>query len=149
VGRKRPDPQPDHRLRIRECQWAVLAIGRGLLLIGVILGTLIIVGGDLRWSSPSFAVAKTYPYAPTSWGWLLGLLSVVGLIGSIFGRFRLVASTLFVMAVWCMFFGISFFVTAIDNPKAATTPVPIYLGMAVGSVVIGQVHWRSRCASDE
>ena len=54
-----------------------------------------------------------------------------------------VSSALFVMAVWALFFAWSFIETAIGNPYAATTGIPIYLGLAVACLLIGLVHRRS------
>lgn len=133
----------ERRLRAREAQWVVLAMARGLLTIGTILGVLIIIGGRARWASPSYEVALTYPYAPASWGYAIGVMSVLGLLGSLTGRLRLVSIALFVFAVWSIFFGISFIQTAATNPNAATTGIPVYLGMAVGSLLVGIAHWRS------
>lgn len=134
---------PERRLREHESQWVVLAIGRGILTIGVILGVLIVLGGKQRWSSPSYEVALTYPYAPESWGWVLGVFSIAGLVGSLTSRLRLVSIGLYLIAVWCLFFSFSFIQTAVGNPSAATTGIPIYLGTAVCACLIGVLHWRS------
>lgn len=118
-------------------------MARGILTIGIILGFLIIVGGQERWSSPSFESAMAYPYAPESWGWVLGGSSLVGLFGSLTTRLRIVSVTLFITAIWSLFFGISFIKTAAGNPFAATTGIPVYLGMAVACIILAEVHWRS------
>lgn len=134
---------PERRLDPRESQWAVQATARGILSIGLVLGVLIVVGGDVRWSSPSYETALTYPYAPESWGYVLGSSSLVGLLGSLSGRLRVVAVGLFMVAVWCLFFAISFIQTASERSDAATTGIPMYVGVAIGSLLVGVVHWRS------
>lgn len=134
---------PERRLHPREAQWVVQAFARGALTIALILGALIIIGGRIRWSSPSFETALTYPYAPASWGYIVGLIGLVGIVASLFGRLRIVAVTLYVLAAWTFFFAISFIQTAAKNDSAATTGIPVYLGFAVGSCLLGVTHWRS------
>lgn len=134
---------PERRLRAGEAQWAIQAMARGILTVGVILGALIILGGESRWSSPSFREALTYPYAPESWGWVLGVASLVGLVGSVIGRLKYVTGALFIIAVWSFFFAFSFWKTALDIPTAGTTGIPVYLGLAVACILLGIVHWRS------
>ena len=134
---------PERKLNVREAQWAVQAMARGLMTIGLWLGVAIVVGGANRWTSASYEAALAYPYAPASWGWVIGLASLVGLVASLRGRLKLVSSALFVMAVWALFFAWSFIETAIGNPYAATTGIPIYLGLAVACLLIGLVHRRS------
>lgn len=133
----------ERRLRAHEAQWAVQAMARGILTLGAILGTLIVIGGRARWSSPSYEIALTYPYAPASWGIVLGIASVIGIVGSVYGKLRVVAVALHLFAMWCVFFDISFIQTATANPNAATTGIPVYFGFAIGAVVLGVAHWRS------
>lgn len=134
---------PERKLNVREAQWAVQAMARGLMTIGLWLGIAIVVGGAQRWTSPSYEAALAYPYAPASWGWVIGLAALVGLLASLKGRLTMVSNALFVMAVWALFFAWSFIDTAISNPFAATTGIPIYLGLAVACLLIGSVHRRS------
>lgn len=133
----------ERKLRPRESQWVVQTLARGILTIGLLLGALIIVGGKQRWSSPSYETALQYPYAPESWGWVLGTASLAGVLASLVGRLRFVSASLFVIAVWAIFFAWSFLDTATENPLAATTGIPIYAGLAVACALVGQVHWRS------
>lgn len=134
---------PERKLRAREAQWTVQAFARGALTIALILGVLIVIGGRARWSSPSYETALDYPYAPASWGYIVGLIGIVGLGASLAGRLKIVAVTLYVLAVWTFFFAISFIQTAAKNDNAATTGIPVYLGFAVGSCLLGVIHWRS------
>lgn len=134
----------ERNLRPWEAQWAIQAMARGILTIGLLLGALIVIGGQARWSSPSYETALAYPYAPESWGYVLGVVSLLGLVASLTGRLRTVAISLFVFAIWCLFFGISFAQTAAANPTAATTGIPVYLGTAVAACLVGLVHWKSR-----
>lgn len=135
---------PDRRLDGRACQWVVMTLARGMLTIGIMLGALIILGGEIRWSSPTFEAALAYPYAPASWGWILGTVSLTGLTGSVFGHLKITAVALIALAVWSIFFGISFLQTAIHNPAAATTGIPLYLlGLPSAATLVALVHWRS------
>lgn len=134
---------PERRLNSREAQWTVQAIARGILTIGLWLSLSILVGGEERWSSPSYETALNYPYAPESWGWVIGAASVAGIVASLMGRLRIVAGSLFLIAVWALFFAWSFLDTAASNPLAATTGIPIYVGLAVACLLVGAVHKRS------
>lgn len=134
---------PERNLRPHEAQWVVQSLARCALTVGFALALLIILGGRGRWSSPSFEAALTYPYAPASWGYVLGVTSTLGLIASLAGGYRTVSAALYIVAVWSLFFAWSFFSTARLNPEAATTGIPMYIGYAVSAIVLGVAHWRS------
>lgn len=134
---------PERNLGVHEAQWVVQTLARCALTVGFALALLIILGGRDRWSSPSFEAALTYPYAPASWGYVLGVTSTLGLIASVWGSFRTVSAALYVVSVWSLFFAWSFFTTARLNPQAATTGIPMYLGYAISASILAWVHWRS------
>lgn len=134
---------PERNLRPHEAQWVVQTMARIFLTIGVWLGIQIVAGGRIRWSSPAFREALTYPQAPESWGYVIGIISIVGLIASLAGRYRPVSAALLVVAVWSLFFCWSFALTATQVPTAGTTGIPTYFGYALGSIVLAVAHWRS------
>jgi len=128
---------------LSDAHWISRALARWWLSVAVVLGLVIIVGGAIRWTGPAYADALTYPYAPASWGITLCTIGMVGLAGSLFRRLRVVAISLGVLAVWCLFFALSFYTVARTNPTAGTTGIPIYLGVAVNALVLAVGHWRN------
>lgn len=134
---------PERKLDRAVAQWAVQALARWNLTVAVMLGLLILIGGDPRFSSASYATALRYPYAPESWGVVVGVLGLIGIAASLCGQLKATAVTLYGLAAWCLFFAHSFFETAHENSDAGTTGIPIYLGVAVTSCVLGVVHWKS------
>lgn len=133
----------ERRLDAALSRWVVQSLARGALTVGLALGLFIIIGGRARWSSPSYEAALTYPYAPASWGFAIGAVALLGLLASLAGRYRGVAAALFLSAVWALFFCWSFLTTAVHNPAAATTAIPMYLGYACAAAVLAVAHWRS------
>jgi hypothetical protein len=124
-------------------QWAIQALARWIFTVGVGLGVLILVGGRARWSSPAYQDALRYPGAPTSWGWAVGLVGLVGISCSLRGQLRGVAVCLYLTSAWCGFFVISLVTTAIRIPIAGTTGIGVYTGVSVVAGVLAAVHWRS------
>lgn len=134
---------PERKLDVQIAQWAIQALARWLLTVGIGLGALILIGGDPRFTGAAYATALRYPYAPESWGIVIGLVGVVGIVASLLGRLKLTAAMLYLFAAWCLFFAHSFIQTATENPAAGTTGVPVYIGLAVSSILLGVVHWKS------
>lgn len=134
---------PQDKLNPKLTQWVVQALARLALTFSILLGVLIVIGGRIRWSGPSFTEALTYPGAPSSWGWVAVAIGATGLLGSITGRIRVVAAGLFFLAVWCLFFAYSFTQTAITIPEAATTGPAVYFYATVNCAVLAVAHWQS------
>jgi hypothetical protein len=124
--------------------WVVRALARLALTFGVIVGTLILVGGEERFGGRSFADALMYPGAPWSWGIVALSAGVVGMLGSLVRWRHLVWWGLMVLATWSTFFAISFFTSAVDDPSAATTGIAVYGYVAISSIVLALAHRRSR-----
>lgn len=134
---------PERKLDVMIAQWAIQALARLMLTIGFALGLLIVIGGDLRFTGAAYETALRYPYAPESWGIIVGTLGAVGIIASLLGRLKITAAALYLLAAWCLFFAHSFYRTATINPVSGTTGIPVYIGVAVASAVLGVVHWKS------
>lgn len=134
---------PERKLDVSIAQWAIQALARWMLTVGVLLGAFIIVGGDLRFTGAAYETALRYPYAPQSWGVAAGLIGVVGIAASLFGRLKVTAVALLLLAAWCLFFAHSFYQTATESSVSGTTGIPVYVGVAVTSAVLGVVHWKS------
>lgn len=134
---------PERKLDIDIARWAIQALARWMLTVAVVLGSLIVIGGKERFTGVSYEAALRYPYAPESWGIVLLVVGVVGLIASVSGKLRMVGATLYAEAVWCLFFAYSFAETATKNPVAGTTGPAIYAGASVVLAVLGVVHWKS------
>lgn len=121
----------------------VQALARGIFTVGLAMSVLIFIGGPERWSGPAFEAAMRYPWAPYSWAWAIGIPCLVGLIGSLISHLRWVGVSLFIVSVWCIFFGISLIQAAMGNPRAPFTGIPLYFGWAITCLLVGTVHTRS------
>jgi hypothetical protein len=135
---------PYRNFRSDEAAWAVQAISRWFLTVGILLGLSIVHGHRQRWSSPSFSTALTVPGAPESWGVAIIILSVIGLSCSMVGPklFRVTAVGLGGVAVWYFFFAYSLLDVALSNPAASTTGVVTYSGCGVACSLLGVIYWR-------
>lgn len=126
------------------CQWVVQALTRLMATYSVAQGILILIGGRPRWAGPGYVTALMLPGAPASWGITLLLVGALTIIGT----FRVLMTTVTVgcysTAVWCFFFGMAGFKTAVDNPQAGTTGIPTYGVLGVTSAVLGVVYMQSR-----
>ena len=127
-------------------RWVVQALARWWGTVAIAVGMLIILGGEERWSSPSFAAALLVPGAPASWGLVVATFGALTLVGSFTPRLKVTAAGLFGVAVWCLFFAGAMLKTALDNPGAASTGAAVYTGVAVTTLVLCAAYWRSRDA---
>lgn len=137
---------PERKLHPAIAQWTTQALGRLALTFGVLVGLMILVGGEQRFGGRSYATALTYPGAPESWGWIALLVGLFGIVSSIGGHLRFVWWALMILAVWAGFFAISFAQTAYLDPHASTTGVAVYGYVAVSSLVLAVAHRDSRRA---
>lgn len=132
--------RPERKLNVGIAQWVVQALARLALTFGVIVGILILVGGEQRFGSRSYAAALTYPGAPDSWGWFALTAGALGLLASLIGKVRWVWWALLLLAIWSLFFAISFMQTAYLDPHASTTGIAVYAYVAISSLIIGVAH---------
>jgi hypothetical protein len=132
----------ESRLSPPVTQWVVTALGRLALTAAIVLGFLIILGGEPRFAGPAYSVALTYPGAPESWGVVVGGLGLVGLVSSLMGRLTLIRWTLFGVAVWGIFFAISIWQAALQTPTAGITGVVVYGWFSINAVVLAVAHKR-------
>ena len=139
-------PRRQHELRLSPtvAQWVVQALTRLLATFAIIQGAFIIMGGPERWRAPSFAAAMTVPGAPASWGWALAALGALTLAGTFTAHMRVTAVSAIGIGAWCLFFAISFTITALRDPSAATTGVWAYGTFAVAGSTLGVAYYQSR-----
>lgn len=121
-------------------QWTLQALGRLALSFGVVVGILILAGGEERFGGRSFASALTYPGSPYSWGAVALAAGLTGIVCSVLGWFQYVWWALMTLAIWAGFFALSFANTAIDDPMASTTGVAVYGHIALSCLVLGIAH---------
>ena len=124
-------------------RWVIQALGRLNLTFAIAIGLAIILGGRLRFSGPAYATALAYPGAPTSWGVIIGLTGLVGLMASITARVDIVRWSLYVVAVWSSFFAYSFIDSAVHSPVAGITGPFMYTQLAIQSIVLAVAHKKA------
>lgn len=134
----------EQKLDIQISRWVVQALARLSLTFGVILGALIVIGGEPRFSGPSYASALTYPGAPTSWGVAVALFGLLGITASLLGRTRWVSWMLYLCTGWALFFSYSLVQSAIESNTAGLTGPVIYTHFAISAVVLGVAHAKSQ-----
>jgi hypothetical protein len=135
---------PERKLDPGISQWTVQALSRIVLTFGLIVGALILVGGEKRFSSEALSAALAYPGAPESWGWVALLSGITGLVCSALARHWGVWWSLMVLSVWSFFFAVSFAEAALENEQTPLTGVAVYAYVAVTSLVLGVAHRTSR-----
>jgi hypothetical protein len=132
--------RPERKLDVGISQWVVQALGRLALTFAVIVGVLILAGGEQRFGSQSYAIALTYPGAPHSWGYVALASGVLGMVASLLGYLRWVWWSLMLLSIWALFFAISFAQTAYLDPHSSTTAIAVYAYVAVSSLIVGVAH---------
>lgn len=127
-----------------------------LILFGVVLGLLTILGRAQRWSAPAYKTALEVPGAPESWGWTLLVLSIAAAVGywyshSFVGGFRyglyLLTAGLFLMGMWCLFFGIAFLMQFAGNNTVSANGALINTVLAILYIQRSVMYWRGGVAS--
>jgi hypothetical protein len=99
-------------------------------------GTGIVLGGEARWSGPSFTYLRETPGAPASWGWvLIGLGLLLG-FASLSLSWWLKLFALAGISVWSLGFasGAQYATSTVET--AGTTGGPAYLLIAVLAAIV-------------
>jgi hypothetical protein len=107
-----------------------------LAAVDVLLGCALIAGAPLRTAGPSFASAREIAPIPV-WGAVIltlgALLAVAQLLRTrltpLHGRFA-IALPAGVAAGWHAFWAAAFLTTAVMDPRAALTGIPVYAGLS-------------------
>lgn len=99
-------------------------------------GAGIVLGGEARWSGPSFTYLRDTPGAPASWGWALVCLGLLLGCASLCTSWWLKCFALAGMSVWSLGFasGAQYATTTVDT--AATTGGPAYLLIAIIAAIL-------------
>lgn len=134
---------PERKLDPNVSNWTVQALGRLFYTYAIYLGIAIVLGGDPRFSAPSYASAMGFPGAPESWGVVVALAGAFGLVTSLAGHHRLVQYGLYALAAWSFFFGLAFADAALANPMAGTTGPPAYGVIGITCIVLGVAHRKA------
>lgn len=130
----------DTPLRERVATWTVQALSRVLASYALVQGLNLIIGGHQRFSASHFTVARLLPLAPASWGTMLAAFGVFALIGSLADQRLLIRLGHRLSAVWCLFFSITFVLSAYRNPTAATSVIFSYLFLALCYLVVASAY---------
>jgi len=141
---QRPPRHHELRLDPSVAQWTVQALTRLLATFALVQGASIIVGGPGRWRGPAFALALTAPGAPASWGVALLLCGGVALGCTFANAHTGTFWSMLALGTWALFFAVSFAVTAMRNPHAATTGVWAYFTFSIASCTLGSAYRQSR-----
>lgn len=118
------------------------ALGRLAASMAIVMGLVIVVGGEGRWIGPSYKAALAVPGAPESWGMALGAVGLLTLAGSLLGSLGATRLGLYGIAVWALFFAISVAKAAYYDPHAGTTGIIAYFYIAIQLVVLAVAHKR-------
>jgi hypothetical protein len=135
--------RPEDKLDPGVTQWTVQALSRLALVFAALVGSLILLGGEERFSSPALSAALAYPGAPNSWGLVALGAGVVGLTASALARPRYVWWSLMALSVWSFFFTVSFIQAAVHE-TATLTGIAVYAYVAVTSLVLGVANRNYR-----
>jgi hypothetical protein len=135
---------PERKLDPGIAQWTVQALSRVALTFGVLVGSLILMGGEERFGSAALSAALSYPGAPESWGLVALLAGLAGLVASALARPWGVWWSLMALSVWSFFFATSFAEAALNNEQTPLTGIAVYAYVAVTSLVLGVAHRNSR-----
>lgn len=131
--------------------------GTTILIIsfGIALGLITIIGHAQRWSAPAYKVALEVPGAPESWGWTMLILGLVTFLGYwkshiIIGDFRaglyMLTAGLFMMGMWCLFFGIAFLLQFVGNNTVSANGALINTVLAILYIQRAVMYWRGGVA---
>lgn len=107
----------------------------------LLIGTSIVIGGEERFAAPGFRSAMKLPWAPESWGWWCIACGLVMAIGVVRRWPRVIAVGVFGMAVWSVFFALSFLISSINYSEANSTGMWVYGKDAVIFTILGVVLW--------
>lgn len=140
---ERPLLATELTLQPHVAQWTVQALARGASTVAIILGIIIIQGGAARWRDRIFEVALQFPGAPQSWGALIVVFGLVALVGSLCGRRKIVATGLYLCAVWTLALGSTLGAEAFQNPNVSRTDSILYFGTTVLFILLGAAYSSS------
>lgn len=135
---------PERRIDTYTAQWTTQALARLMCTFAIVQGVTIIVTGDERWASRSYATAMAVPGAPESWGYVLAGVGVTGLCASLLGRVTAVVLPLFLGGVWCAFFALAFARAAATYPEASVSAAWSYLVFTAAFWTLCIAYHRSR-----
>lgn len=113
--------------------YCVYAIGQGA---GIILG------GDKRWSSPTFQYLVKVPGVTFTWGLVLAAAGTIALVGSVFRIFALKLLGLAGIIFWSLCFSAGAFAATLHDPRVGTTSGPVHLVVALAVVVLTSISER-------
>lgn len=126
-----------------------------LIIFGIALGFVTIAGHAQRWSAPAYQVALEVPGAPESWGWALFVTSIVALfgyynshvtIGAVRFGFYCLTVGLFMMGIWCLFFGVAFLLQFIGNNTVSANGALINAVLSILYIQRAVMYWRGGVA---
>lgn len=125
---------------------AVGAAIRGVGVFGIVFGFVVVLGGDQRMSSPAFmfvrATADLVDCSPSQlWGISVAVAGLLVLVH----RTQLLG--LYLVALWCLLFGMAAFISAVQHPDASVTGPMIYGFVAVMISGLIGVRWTGLAPS--
>lgn len=100
-----------------------------LSIFGIVIGILILLGGDLRFSGIAYTTAMLVYGAPQIWGWTMLIFAIVGFAGVKNRMYRVGMWGMGLCGVWCMLFALAFFISAIQYENANLTAIAAYTAL--------------------
>lgn len=126
-----------------------------LIAFGIVLGIITVVSNARRWSAPAYHIALEVPGAPASWGLTLlviGLIAAYGywnshkfaVVGNKEIRYGFYALTggLFLMGIWCLFLGITFFLQFMGNNTVSADGALVTVLLTILYIQRAVMYWR-------
>jgi hypothetical protein len=99
-------------------------------------GVGIVLGGDIRWTGPTYTIVREAPGGPYAWGAASIALGVMILIGSMLRHWRVKAVGLLGLSGWSLAFSYGFGAAILADPTAGTTGAAAYAYICVSTAIL-------------
>jgi hypothetical protein len=106
----------------------------------ILQGTVIVVGGEPRFSALGYDVAMNVPYSPEIWGVTIAISGSMGFVGVKTRTYLLGGLGMAFGAVWSVMFASAFLISAIQHPESNLTAIVAYGKDAVLFTLMASAH---------
>jgi len=92
----------------------------------ILQGTVILVGGEPRFSALGYDVAMNVPFSPEIWGVTIAISGIMGFVGVKTRSYRLGGLGMLFGAIWSVLFASAFLISAFQQPESNLTAIVAY-----------------------
>ena len=113
----------------------------------ILQGTVIIFGGEPRFSALGYDVAMNVPFSPEIWGVMIAVSGVMGFVGVKTRSYKLGGFGMLFGAIWSVLFASAFLISAIQQPESNLTDIVAYGKDAILFTLIASANrdmWRQQ-----